>query len=272
MKPTALLTSLFLTAVAAVSTPVIGAPTEEASEKATPPPPIDPNLPPEERAFKVWMRTIEEQREQTRAKNENTMRARLNELKRISELRSGQLAQFELACKGSVERATQAWLEVKEKQWQARRTGKYMRSPEQGNARLDPTQNSVWTNAISTILDNDQKDAYKAEMGARTQYQARLSILKVIAKTDRNARLSASQREALLALVEASLTIPLRDVNVRFDEATVKAAFQRVSQEKLQKLLDAEQLALWNKLTGRETQDDKEQEPQGNIQIRVDRL
>ena len=49
-------------------------------------------------------------------------------------------------------------------------------------------------------------------MGERTIYQARLSILKVIATVDRKARLSANQREKLLSLVEASLTIPLRDV------------------------------------------------------------
>ena len=72
-------------------------------------------------------------------------------------------------------------------------------------------------------------------MGERTIYQARLSILKVIAKVDRKARLSANQREKLLSLVEASLTIPLRDVNVRFDEASVKKAFDRTLPRKAER-------------------------------------
>ena len=92
-------------------------------------------------------------------------------------------------------------------------------------------------------------------MGERTIYQARLSILKVIAKVDRKARLSANQREKLLSLVEASLTIPLRDVNVRFDEASVKKAFDRTSQEKLKELLSPEQLTVWNKNTGQSSKE-----------------
>ena len=227
----------------------------EPKAKVTPPSPINPKLPPEERAFKAWIRTVQTQLKQTRERNLETMRARMQELKRINKLTPEQSSLFELACKGTVERATQAWLEAQENYWRARRTGRYLRSPDPNSALLDPSQNSVWTNAVSIILDEEQKDAYKAEMGERTIYQARLSILKVIAKVDRKARLSANQREKLLSLVEASLTIPLRDVNVRFDEASVKKAFDRTSQEKLKELLSPEQLTVWNKNTGQSSKE-----------------
>ena len=249
------LASLLLLVITTGIPPIMVADDEAKPAKPTPPPPIDPNLPQEERAFKAWLRSIEDQHKRTRENNGETMRARLEELKRICDPLPGQLSQFELASKGTVERATQAWLEIQERQWRARRAGKYIRSTSTRDARLDPSQNPVWTHAIASLLDQEQRDAYKAEMGARTQYQARLSILKVIDKVDRKSRLSARQREALLTLVEASLTIPLREVDPRFDEATVKKAFGRVSQEQLQKLLSTEQLTLWNKTTGLDTKE-----------------
>ena len=204
----------------------------------------------EERAFELWVRSMALRRDKTQEKNLQLMKVHVDELKRICVLDAAQNKRFELAAKGSAERATQTWFDLQEKQWKSRRRGQPItRSITNSRTKMDPSSNEVWNNTISAHLNDEQKNAYRAEMGARASFQARIIILRVIARVDKDVHLSSEQRESLLSKIETSMSIPLKELNIKYKRESVVKAFDMVSKKELKKILSEEQIASWKQHT-----------------------
>lgn len=197
-----------------------------------------------ERLHKAWMEEMEDKINRRKTANRTKMDLRIQFLERAVGLDEGQVGKLTLAKKGAVERATQAWLDFREKQWRAEQRSQYLRDQMDKN-QVDPVMQDVWATALDSTLTSKQKRKYQAELGMRFIYFGNALLQSKLSAFDQQALLSRKQRQALDTKLQASLTIPIKDVSPKVVSIAVNKAFQRITLEEQQEILSNEQQAAW---------------------------
>ena len=197
-----------------------------------------------ERMHKAWLKQMEDRVNRQKTNNQSKMKLRLEFLQRAVGLDEKQMEHLNMAAKGAVERASQSWLEYKEKEWKAEQQNRYIRDQMDKN-KVDPIHREVWTEALEETLTSKQKRKYQMEMGIRATYLGNALMRIQMSMFDQRALLTRKQRDELIAKLETSLTIPLKDVTPQVVSAAVQKAYTRLKLEEQQEILTKEQQALW---------------------------
>ncbi len=221
-----------------------------------------------DKAFELWQKNMENTRTRTDDRNHKKMILRIKEIERVCKLDEDQLKYLELAAKGAVEHASEAWMEYQEKMWRRRREGNN-RGVVFKRELQDPTSQEVWTNAISESLTDGQQQAYRQELGARAMFYAETTIYRLIQQLDDKARMSADQRKLLKEQVHATLKIPLKDMDMQGVQTLVYGTFAKLPKEPLQEIFSPEQFKEWVSFSQRYGWANRNQGPKAIIREKV---
>jgi hypothetical protein len=249
-----------ITIVALLALPICHA--EAHAGKKDPPPLPNPFSPPSdspklskdaqerkqermERLYNAWLEEMESELNAVKSTNSKKMKLRLQFLDRALGLEKPQLEKLGLAQLGAVERATQAWLEYREKQWRAEQNNQYLREQEDHNL-TNPVMQDVWTNALENTLTPQQQRKYQAEIGMRFTYFGYAVLQSKLSSFDQQAFLTREQRETIHAKLQAYLAIPIKDVSPKSVLLAVNKAFQRITPEEQKAIFSTEQQAAWH--------------------------
>jgi hypothetical protein len=200
----------------------------------------------EDKAFEAWQKSMESSRIRTNDRNRLKMALRVKELATICELSEDQLKRLELAAKGAIERASDAYMEYQEKSWRRRREGNNNR----GGIVLkrethDPTQQEIWQDIITETLNLDQLKSYHQEMSARAMFYAETTIYRLMQQLDEKARMSASQRDMIKKQIQSSIKIPEKDMDMQAVQTIVYSTFAQFPEKPLREILNKEQFKQW---------------------------
>ena len=200
----------------------------------------------EDKAFEAWQKSMESSRVRTNDRNRQKMALRVKELATICKLSEDQLKRLELAAKGAIERASDAYMEYQEKSWRRRREGNNNR----GGIVLkretyDPTHQEIWRDIITGTLNPDQLQSYQQEMSARAMFYAETTIYRLMQQLDEKARMSASQRDMIKKQIQSSIKIPEKDMDMQAVQAIVYRTFAQLPEKPLREILNKEQFKQW---------------------------
>ena len=197
-----------------------------------------------ERMHKAWLKQMEDRVNRQKTNNQSKMKLRMEFLQRAVDLDEKQMEHLSMAAKGAVERASQSWLEYKEKEWKAEQQNRYIRDQMDKN-KVDPIHREIWTVALEKTLTSKQRRKYQMEMGIRATYLGNALLRIQMSMFDQRALLTRKQRDTLITKLETSLTIPLKDVTPQMVSNAVQKAYMRLKPEEQQEILTKEQQALW---------------------------
>ena len=201
----------------------------------------------EDKAFEAWQKSMESSRIRTNDRNRQKMALRVKELATICELSEDQLKRLELAAKGAIERASDAYMEYQENSWRRRREGNNRggRAIVLKREKHDPTHQDIWQDIISETLDPDQLKSYQQEMSARAMFYAETTIYRLMQQLDEKARMSASQRDMIKKQIQSSIKISEKDMDMQAMQTIVYSTFAQFPEKLLREILNKEQFKEW---------------------------
>ena len=140
------------------------------------------------------------------------MQRRLEELEEMVKISAAQKKQLQIASKGAVEKSLDPW----RKQMDNYLRQYLQRAPQDielvlasiGNVNFNQSgeeqaaQQSIWEATIEKVLDEQQMATYRHSVDARLQFMYTSVARILVADLDRQIRLSADQRDQLMALLE----------------------------------------------------------------------
>ncbi len=199
----------------------------------------------EDKAFEAWQKSMESSRIRTNDRNRQKMALRVKELATICKLSEDQLKRLELAAKGAIERASDAYMEYQEKSWRRRREGNNRGGIVLKRETYDPTHQEIWQDIITETLNPDQLQSYQQEMSARAMFYAETTIYRLMQQLDEKARMSASQRDMIKKQIQSSIKIPEKDMDMQAVQAIVYRTFSQLPEKPLREILNKEQFKQW---------------------------
>ncbi len=232
-----------------------------ADDKKEPPAPQGKQeLPGDEELFATHFerRLLEKRREIA-----GTMEAKVDDVRRVVRLAPDRSRYLEIAAKGSVEHALDAWRSqfdswvrnsVQGAKGEALR--KRLVALENDNVWFGdegaPGDHAVWKDALSEALSPDQKKTWDEEVAAREAYRQRAYAWGILAELNRRYHLSNDQFDRLEPLVEAAVAEYFDDFTNMFGRSSstvtpryLVTLFAAVPEDKVQAILNAPQWKQW---------------------------
>jgi len=196
-----------------------------------------------------------------------TMEAVISDIDRVCHLTEDQKKRLTLAAKGAVDKYLESW-RTQMDGWVRQRTTHLdgdindvlagMNSVRFGNAKnWAPERQDLWKSSLESALTAEQRNAYRTDVKARSDFKHQAMANVVVADLDRRIKLAPDQRTKLLALaVTASGKYWERLENWSGDEENLPfyqmgAIMGGVPKEELEKLLSQRQMEGWKQYFSR---------------------